>query len=50
MVVIFSMINGSLMAKLGYYMPWYLLGGILVLIGASLTCEYSRLLQSTLFK
>lgn len=36
MVVIFVIINGSLMAKLGYYMPWYLFGGALVLIGSAL--------------
>lgn len=38
MVVVFSLINGSLMAKIGYYMPWYLLGGVLVLTGATLMC------------
>ena len=29
------------MAKLGYYMPWYLLGGILVLVGSNLMCMCS---------
>ncbi|KAL8790236.1 MAG: hypothetical protein Q9195_006459 [Heterodermia aff. obscurata] len=36
MVAVFSLINGSLMAKLGYYFPWYLLGGGTTLIGAAL--------------
>ena len=39
MVVIFAITNGSLMAKLGYYMPWYLFGGVLVLIGSALMCN-----------
>lgn len=29
-------LNGALMGKLGYYMPWYLGGGILVVIGSAL--------------
>ncbi|MCJ1307876.1 hypothetical protein MMC25_001524 [Agyrium rufum] len=36
MVVVFSMLNGALLAKLGYYMPWYIFGGASVLTGASL--------------
>ncbi|CAF9916252.1 MAG: hypothetical protein HETSPECPRED_002805 [Heterodermia speciosa] len=36
MVAVFSLINGSLMAKLGYYFPWYLLGGGTTVIGAAL--------------
>ena len=39
MVVVFSLANGSLMAKLGYYMPWYLFGGASVLAGAALMCK-----------
>ncbi|CEJ86583.1 hypothetical protein VHEMI04147 [[Torrubiella] hemipterigena] len=35
-MVVFVFINGSLMAKLGYYMPWFLVGGIFVVIGSSL--------------
>lgn len=30
------MFNGAMMGKLGYYMPWYLLGSILSLIGGAL--------------
>lgn len=40
MVVVFSLLNGCLMAKLGYYMPWYFVGGALVLTGAALMCEF----------
>lgn len=36
MIVVFSLANGALMPKWGYYMPWYAFGGALVLIGASL--------------
>ncbi|KAL8729269.1 MAG: hypothetical protein Q9166_004890 [cf. Caloplaca sp. 2 TL-2023] len=36
MLVLFSLLNGSLMAKFGYYMPWYLFGGALVIVGSSL--------------
>jgi MFS family permease len=35
-MVVFVFINGSLMAKLSYYMPWYLVGGLLVVIGSAL--------------
>jgi MFS family permease len=35
-MVVFVFINGSLMAKLRYYMPWYLVGGVLVVIGSAL--------------
>ena len=38
MVVVSALTNGSLMAKLGYYMPWYLFGGALVLVGSTLMC------------
>lgn len=29
-------LNGAMMSKYGYYMPWYLAGGILALIGSAL--------------
>lgn len=36
-LLVFSVIlNGALMSKYGYYMPWYLVGGILALIGSAL--------------
>ncbi|PQE14166.1 Major facilitator superfamily domain general substrate transporter protein [Rutstroemia sp. NJR-2017a BVV2] len=35
-MVVFVFINGSLMAKLRYYMPWYLVGGLLVVTGSAL--------------
>ncbi|KAK1992805.1 putative efflux pump antibiotic resistance protein [Colletotrichum falcatum] len=33
-VIVFG--NGALMPKLGYYMPWYLVGGLLVVVGGAL--------------
>jgi hypothetical protein len=44
MIVLFSIVNGVLMPKFGYYMPWYLGGSTLVVIGASLMCKYYLLL------
>lgn len=41
MLVLFALLNGGLMAKFGYYMPWYLFGGALILTGASLMCKSS---------
>ncbi|TQV90964.1 MFS drug efflux transporter [Cordyceps javanica] len=35
-MVVFVFVNGSLMAKLGYYMPWFLVGGLLVVVGSAL--------------
>lgn len=35
-LVTFIMLNGALMPVFGYYMPWYLASGILMLIGGSL--------------
>ena len=36
-IMVFAVItNGIIMGMVGYYMPWYLVGGILVVIGASL--------------
>ena len=35
-VVIFIIVNGGLMSKLGYYMPWYLVGGCVVVVGSAL--------------
>lgn len=39
LVVVSSLINGSLMPKLGYYMHWYLLGRALILTGVALVCK-----------
>ncbi|KAK4864626.1 hypothetical protein LT330_009621 [Penicillium expansum] len=37
MLMIFATIfNGTFLSKVGYYMPWYLVGGILVVIGGAL--------------
>ena len=31
-LVVFTMLNGVFMGKLGYYMPWFLVGGVLMLV------------------
>ncbi|KAJ5124454.1 Major facilitator superfamily domain general substrate transporter [Penicillium bovifimosum] len=37
MLMIFATIsNGAFLSKVGYYMPWYLAGGILIVIGGAL--------------
>ncbi|MCJ1391057.1 hypothetical protein MMC18_003918, partial [Xylographa bjoerkii] len=42
LVMVFAvMFNGAMMAKLGYYMPWYLVGGILAVIGTVLLSTIS---------
>ncbi|KAF2490010.1 putative efflux pump antibiotic resistance protein [Lophium mytilinum] len=35
-IIVFIIINGALMSKLGYYMPWFLAGGVLAVVGAAL--------------
>jgi hypothetical protein len=35
-MVVFNLVNGIGMSALGYYMPWYLLGGSLVIVGGVL--------------
>lgn len=47
-MVVFSMLNGAFMPKLGYVTPWYVLGSALILIGSTLMCKASQLLE--LFK
>lgn len=48
LMVTFGFLNGGLMSKLGYYMPWYLTGGILTTIGGALMSAYNiiRILKS----
>lgn len=41
-LVIFSLLNGVLMPKWGYYMPWFVFGGAIVLTGATLMCKLSN--------
>lgn len=37
LVLVFAvMLNGAMMAKVGYYMPWYLFGSVLAVIGSAL--------------
>ena len=36
LLVVFVILNGALLSRYGYYMPWYLWGGIMIVIGASL--------------
>ena len=35
-LIFFVIVNGALMSKYGYYMPWYLGGGCIALIGSAL--------------
>jgi len=39
MVVFFSILNGALMPKLGYYIPWYIFGSAATLAGSTLMCK-----------
>ncbi|KAH0606582.1 uncharacterized protein H6S33_003416 [Morchella sextelata] len=41
-LVFFCIVNGAGMTKTGYYMPWYLLGGIGVIIGGALMSVVSE--------
>ena len=36
LLVIAVIVNGALMSKYGYYMPWYLMGGCIALVGSAL--------------
>ncbi|KAI9677145.1 MAG: hypothetical protein M1829_002719 [Trizodia sp. TS-e1964] len=36
LLVFFCMVNGGVMSKTGYYMPWYLFGGVLTIVGSAL--------------
>lgn len=36
LMVFFCILNGAVLSKYGFYMPWYLFGGILLTIGAAL--------------
>ncbi|KAJ5177213.1 uncharacterized protein N7482_003090 [Penicillium canariense] len=36
LMVTFGFLNGGLMTKLGYYVPWYMAGGLLATIGGAL--------------
>ena len=43
MVVFFDFVNGALIPKFGYYMPWYMFGDAMILVGSSLMgCKYLR--------
>lgn len=39
-MVLVGFLNGGLMTKLGYYMPWYLVGGILTTIGGAVMSTF----------
>ncbi|PYI24916.1 MFS general substrate transporter [Aspergillus indologenus CBS 114.80] len=36
LIVFFGIVNGALMPKFGYYMPWYVFGNAMILIGSAL--------------
>lgn len=41
MIVFFSFLVGGLLPALGYYMPWYVMGDILIMVGSALMgCKY----------
>ena len=42
-MIFFGLLNGALMTKFGYYMPWYFFGGAFALTGASLMCKPTTL-------
>lgn len=39
LISVVILVNGALISKLGFYQPWYLAGGALVLIGGVLMCK-----------
>jgi hypothetical protein len=41
MIGFFSIVNGGLMPKLGYHMPWYVFGNAMVLIGSACMCRFA---------
>jgi MFS family permease len=44
MIVFGCMLNGFVMPKTGYYLPWYVIGNALLLTGAALMSEYRALI------
>jgi predicted MFS family arabinose efflux permease len=36
LMVVFCIANGGILSKFGYYMPWYLVGGIFITVGSAL--------------
>ncbi|KAL3483364.1 efflux pump antibiotic resistance protein [Aspergillus germanicus] len=48
LILVFAvMLNGALMAQFGFYMPWYLLGSILALVGSALLYTISAETSTT---
>lgn len=43
-MVFCGLANGAAMTKLGYYMPWYLVGGILTALGGGLMSMFTKAL------
>lgn len=50
LMVAFGFLNGGLMSKLGYYMPWYLAGGLLTTAGGALMSISGHVSRSIWFK
>lgn len=48
LMVAFGFLNGALMSKLGYYMPWYLGGGVLTTIGGALMSTNTKEIKSVI--
>ena len=40
-LVVATMLNGVLMEKLGYYMPWFLVGGVLIIVSNGMLYQIS---------
>jgi len=40
LLIFFGILNGALMPKLGYYMPWYVFGNSLIMVGSALMRKY----------
>ena len=47
-MVLFSMLNGALMPKLGYVTPWYSFGSAMILVGSALMCKISHSCNDTI--
>jgi hypothetical protein len=48
LMVVFGFANGGLMSKFGYYMPWYLAGGIFTTIGGALMSMFHSSFQTAI--
>lgn len=47
LMVFTAILNGALMPKTGYYMPWYVAGSFLVTLGSGLMRKFQHLSQAS---